>query len=135
MSPNKTAPSPNSRGASTTTAQETPFSGSPYAVGVELEDIGPAQETRRATADRCTRQPPRSVCFLVEDCKWCRPSTNTNNQSDRVTLPEQEETPAVRALRECLANSDCDRRATRARRTSCLDAVIERYVARRRKSA
>ncbi|KAI7776617.1 hypothetical protein LA080_004767 [Diaporthe eres] len=136
MSPNKIAPSPSARGASTTTAQETAFSGGPYEVGVELEDVGRAQETRTsATADRCTRQPPRSVCFLVEDCKWCRPNTNTNTQSDRVTLPEQEETPAVRALRECLANLHCDRRAAEARPTSCLDTVIERYVARRRKSA
>lgn len=135
MSPNKTAPSPRAREASTTTAEGTPSSGGLYEVGVELEDVGPALETRRAMANRCARQPPRSVCFLVEDCKWCRPNTNTNTNTQSGTLPEQEETPAVRALRECLATSDCDRLATGARRSSCLDTVIERYVARRKKSA
>lgn len=134
MSPNKPTPFPSVRDASITTAEETPFSGGPYEVGVELEDVGPVPETNRARANRCARQPPRSVCFLVKDCKWC--GLDANSQGERDTLPQQEEeTPAVRALRECLTNSECDGRTVEARRASCLDVIIERYVARRRKSA
>lgn len=133
MSPKKSTPSPTGHGASTTKTEETPSSGGLYEVGVELQDVGPAAQTGRARADRCTRQPPRSACFLVENCKWCRP--DANSQSDRGTLPAQEETPAVKALRECLATPDRDTGGAEVRRASCLDLVIERYIARRRVSA
>lgn len=133
MSPKKTTPSPTGHGASTTKTKEIPSRGDRYEVGVELQDVGPAaQQTGRARADRCARQPPRSACFLVENCKWCRP--DANSQSDCGTLPAQEETPAVKALRECLATPDRDTGAAEARHASCLDLVIERYIARRRVS-
>lgn len=121
-------------GASDTTTEQTLFSGGPYEVGVELEDVSPAAESRRASveADKSAgQQAPRSVCFLVEDCKWCPPGAN--DHGDGETLHEKEETPAVRALRECLASLDRDRRAAEARRAKCLD-LIERYIARGRKS-
>lgn len=120
-------------GASDTTAEETPFSGGPYEAGVELEDVNPAAESRRARVEAeksAGQQPPRSACFLVEDCKWCRPGANDHGDDENL---QEKETPAVRALRECLASLDRDRRAAQARRAKCLD-LIERYLARGRKS-
>lgn len=121
-------------GASNTTTEETPFSGGPYEVGVELEDVSPTAGSRRARVEvdeRVGQQALRSVCFLMEDCKWCRPGANDHGD-DGGNLQEKE-TPAVRALRECLASLDRDRRAAEARRAKCLD-LIERYIARGRKS-
>lgn len=122
-------------GASDTTAEEAPFSGGPYEVGVELEDVSPAAESRRARVEAeksAGQQPPRSACFLVEDCKWCRPGADGHGDNGG-PLQEKEESPAVLALRECLASLDRDRRAAQARRAKCLD-LIERYLARGRKS-
>lgn len=134
MNPRKPISSPGVSDASNTTAEEPPFSGGPYEVGVELEEVGPrpAEQTSGRRTNRNASQPPRSVCFLVEDCKWCRSGPST--QDGRGGLPENVETPAVRALRQCLGDSDHDCRAAEARRASCLDSFIERYLVRRRKS-
>lgn len=134
MNPKKLTSSPSVRDAWNTTAEEPPFSGGPNEVGVELEEVDPrpTAERRNSKPDRCARYPPRSTCFLVEDCKWCRSGSST--QDGRGDLSENIESLAVRALRTCLADSDRDCRAAEVRRALCLDHFIERYLVRRRKS-
>lgn len=130
MSQNKSTPSPNARETSTTTAEEVHPGGGPYEVGVELEGVGPAAKVSRPRANRDTNRPLRSMCFMVEDCKWC---LNPQGE-DRGTLPEHVESPAVNALRENLEMMERDRLAVEARRAKT-PTLVERYLTIRRKSA
>lgn len=54
------------------------------------------------------------MCFMVENCKWCRPEAQTQGELGRVPKSEEqdgqeEESPAVNALRECLETLERDR--------------------------
>lgn len=124
MSSDKSTPTPEAREASATAAEEVPLRGGPYEVGVEMEEVGPAVGESRPRANRDTDRPLRSMCFLVEDCKYCRPEDKS--QGDHGSLPEHEESPAVNALRECLETLERDRLEAEARRAKC-PTPMERY--------
>jgi len=138
MSSNKPTPTPEARQVSATTAEEVPFRGGPYEVGVELEQVGSTAATAeggstiRPRANRDTNRPLRSMCFLVEDCKYCRPEAKS--QDDRGTLPEQVESPAVNALRDCLETLERDRLEVEARRAKCPTLMKRYYLALRGKA-
>ncbi|KAG8156353.1 hypothetical protein KVR01_013805 [Diaporthe batatas] len=94
---------------------------SPYKVGVELVDVSSTDESpatggsesinTRPRANRNTpSQPPRSICFMVENCKWCRPAAQLASvPEEQVEEEGEEESPAVNALRECLETMERDR--------------------------
>lgn len=49
------------------------------------------------------------MCFMVKDCKWCR-RPEAQPRAELATVPEdEEESPAVNALRECLETLERDR--------------------------
>lgn len=134
MSQNKSTPSPNTHEASTTTAEDVLLRGGKYEVGVELEGVGPAAKastSRPRRANRDTNQPLRSMCFMVEDCKWCRPSPQDDDRGT-LAVEQVEESPAVNALRDCLETLERDRLAVETRRAKT-PTLMQRYF--RRKSA
>lgn len=110
MSSNMSAPSPSARDA------KVPVRGSPDEVVVELRAIGPAAKTRGADQDGAGQRLGRvgSVEYV-------------NAQGGRGAFAEQFDSPAVQALRECLATLDRDHHVVETRQAGCLE-TIKRYL-------